>query len=78
VLHRDDRLSQADSLPDAELDRRLDALTAGEEGAVGRAKVLKNETATLKPHLGMPARDLRVLQGDVADIASEDNGFLVE
>ena len=78
MLHRDDRLSQADSLADPEFNGSLDPLTAGEERAVGRPKVLEHEAATLEPHLGVAARDLGVLEGDVADIASEDDRFLVE
>jgi len=78
VLHRDDRLSQADSLANAQIDRCLDPLAARQEGAVGRAEVLEHEPAALEPHLGVSPRDLRVLQSDVADVATEDDRFLVE
>jgi hypothetical protein len=39
---------------------------------------LEHEAAALEAHLGVPSRDLGVLEGDVADIASEDDRFLVE
>ncbi len=78
MLNRDHRLSQTDSLADPELDRSLDSLPCWEERSVGRTEVLKNEASALEPHLGVSPRDLWVLKGNVADIASHDDRFLVE
>ena len=78
MLNRDDRLSQTDSLADPEFDRSLDPLSRGEERSVGRTEVLKNEASALEAHLSVSPRDLWVLKGNVADIASHDDRFLVE
>ena len=78
MLNRDDGLSQTDSLANPEFDRSLDPLSRGEERAVGRTKVLKNETSALEPELSVSPRDLWVLKGDVADVAAENDRFLVE
>ncbi|MEM7153401.1 MAG: hypothetical protein AAF799_11205 [Myxococcota bacterium] len=78
MLDGDRRLTQSHRVADPHLDGTGDSLTAGKKRSVRRTEILKDELAVSESKLGVPTGHLSIHEGDVTDIAADDDRLLVE